>query len=128
MKALLDSRTLLWWWPEPERLSPRASALIRDPGNSVCVSAATAWEIATKQRIGKLPGGGRIIEEWDRRIMVDRFSELAIASRHAFRAGTLPGPHRDPFDRMISAQGILEHLPVVSPDAALESLGVERIW
>jgi len=128
VKVFLDSCVLLWWWSEPERLSPRVTSLIKDASNTINVSAATAWEIATKHRIGKLPGAARIIEEWDHRVSLDRFTEVPVTSSHAFRAGTLPGSHRDPFDRMIAAQGIMENAPVLTPDAVFESLGAQRIW
>ena len=125
---LLDTHTVLWWWLEPQRLSPRALALITDPENRCLVSAASAWETATKVRIGKFPGGERTVEEWEDRLATDNFTELPVSTRHAIKAGSLPGPHRGPFDRMIAAQSILEGLPVVSSDAALSALGAERVW
>ena len=92
------------------------------------VSAASAWEISTKYRIGKYPNGGRVISEWSDRIETDRFQEISITSAHALRAGSLPGKHRDPFDRMLAAQSIIEALAVVSSDSAISDLGAERIW
>jgi PIN domain nuclease of toxin-antitoxin system len=128
MTYLVDTHVLLWWWSKPEKLSRRVLALLRDPENGVFVSAASAWEIATKYRIGKYPPGGRIVEEWSTRIRVDRFQELPISSNHALRAGRLPGTHPDPFDRMLAAQGLLEDLPVLSTDPAISGLGAARIW
>lgn len=128
MKLLLDTCTLLWWWSEPEKLSSRCKTLICDPINIIFISAASAWEIATKYRIGKYPGGARIITEWDDRLHIDGFREMAISSTHAFRAGTLPGKHKDPFDRMFAAQGILENIPVATPDTAIYDLGAELVW
>ena len=128
MRLLLDTHTLLWWWSEPAKLSPRVRGLLLDPSTAVVVSAASAWEIATKFRIGKLPSGGRIIEQWTDRLAADHFSELQMSAQHALRAGTLPGEHRDPFDRMIAAQSRIEGLPVASVDAALSELGAERMW
>jgi PIN domain nuclease of toxin-antitoxin system len=125
---LLDTHALLWWWAQPEHLSLRVLGLLKDPQTTVVVSAASAWEIATKHRIGKLPSGGTIIAQWDERIATDGFIELAISPGHALRAGTLPGTHRDPFDRMLAAQSILEEIPVISIDEALSSLGAARIW
>jgi len=126
--VLVDTHALLWWWAQPDRLTPRVLALLKDPHTSVVVSAASAWEIATKHRIGKLPSGGTIITQWTERIGTDGFIALPISPEHALRAGTLPGTHRDPFDRMIAAQSILEEVPVVSVDEALSSLGAARIW
>ena len=128
IEVVLDTCSLLWWWSIPERLTPRVRAIIGDPGTSVYISVASAWEIATKYRIGKLPSGERIMSEWEHRMTVDRFQEIGITTLHAFRAGTFPGPHRDPFDRMIAAQSMLERVPVVTPDKQIETLGAERIW
>lgn len=126
--VLLDTHALLWWWGQPDRLSSRVLGLLRDPETAVVVSAASAWEIATKHRIGRLPSGAAIVPQWEARLGVDGFRELAMTSRHALRAGTLPGMHRDPFDRMLAAQSILEDIPVVSIDDALTALGASRIW
>ena len=128
VELLLDTHALLWWWSDPDGLSARVDSLLRDPANTIHVSAASAWEIATKHRIGKFPDGGRIVEQWEERIASDRFSELPSTCRHALRAGSLPGDHRDPFDRMIAAQGIVEGLPVVSIDSQISALGAERVW
>jgi PIN domain nuclease of toxin-antitoxin system len=128
MKLLLDTHALLWWWSEPAKLSPRVLGLLRDPSTDVVVSAASAWEISTKHRLGKLPSGGSMIEGWSGRLAEDRFRELPIGSGHAFRADSLPGEHRDPFDRMLAAQSIVEGLPIASADAALSAFGAERVW
>jgi PIN domain nuclease of toxin-antitoxin system len=128
LSLLIDTHVLLWWWGEPKRLSARAKALLRDPANRVLVSAASAWEISAKCRIGKLPGARVIMDAWSERLAEDGFDELAIRCEHALRAGTLPGPHRDPFDRMLVAQSLLESLPLLSSDHALSGLGAHRIW
>lgn len=128
MKLLLDTHALLFWWSAPKRLPARVLSLLRDPGNQCLVSAASGWEIATKYRIGKFPEGARIIEQWEERLQEDGFLELPMSARHALKAGSLPGPHRDPFDRMLAAQGQLESVPVVSADAAVSDLGAERLW
>ena len=128
LKFLLDTCTLLWWWSEPEKLSRKVSTLLRDPGNIVYVSAASAWEIATKTRIGRLPDGSRLLDEWVHRLGVDGFRELPISVAHAVRAGMLPGEHRDPFDRMLAAQGLLSGWPVLTWDPQIAGLGVETRW
>jgi PIN domain nuclease of toxin-antitoxin system len=128
MKILIDTCALLWWWADPDSLSKRALSLLKDPENRVFVSSASAWEISTKYRIGKFPAGGRIIQTWDERLGTDGFLELSISSHHALKAGTLPGDHRDPFDRMLAAQSLLESIPLLSPDTALSALGAERLW
>ncbi len=128
MTLLVDTHVLLWWWSEPQRLSPRVLALLTDRANRVVVSAASAWEIATKHRIGKYPAGGKVVAEWEERLLADGFVQLGISSAHALRAGSIPALHRDPFDRMLAAQSILESIPVASRDESLSALGAERIW
>lgn len=128
MRLLIDTCVLLWWWSQPEKLSARCLALMKDPGNSIFLSASSAWEISTKHRIGKYPEGARVISQWDERLAIDGFVELPISCNHALRAGGLPGKHRDPFDRIIAAQAIAESLSVATPDVAIENLGADRIW
>ena len=84
--------------------------------------------MATKHRIGKYPNGAHVISQWGERLAYDGFVELPISSAHALRAGELPGKHRDPFDRVIAAQAIMESLAVATPDKAIEDLGAQRIW
>ena len=127
MSLLLDTCTLLWAWGQPERLSRRLQGLLRDPHNQVWVSAASAWGLATKHRVGKLPHGGHILAEWDERIARDGFRQLAIGFGHVLRAGSIPGPHRDPFDRRIAAQGLIETLRVATPDPEIAALGADTI-
>ena len=91
-------------------------------------SAASAWEIATKHRVGKYPAGGPIIAEWSDRIARDGFRQLDVSCAHALRAGSLPGDHRDPFDRMLAAQGMMETIRVATPDPAIATLGADTIW
>jgi PIN domain nuclease of toxin-antitoxin system len=128
MTLLLDTHVLLWWWSEPEKLPPRVRALVTDRRNRILVSSATAWEISTKHRIGKYPEGGRVVEEWGERVQTDGFQELPVLWSHALKAGALPGDHRDPFDRMLAAQSILESVPIASGDVVLSAFGAERIW
>jgi PIN domain nuclease of toxin-antitoxin system len=128
MTALLDTHALLWWWSQPRRLSPRVLGLLKDPANRFLVSAASAWEISTKHRIGKYPQGAIVLRQLPERLATDGFSELPISIEHALRAGSLPGSHRDLFDRMFAAQSIIENIPVISSDDALSTLGAERVW
>ncbi len=128
MTYLLDTCALLWWWSEPERLSARALSLIKDPENRCLVSAASAWEVATKFRIGKYPKGFQVVTDWEKRLIEDGFEELSIGFRHALKAGTLPGDHRDPFDRMIAAQAMISDLSVLTCDPEIAGLGVKTAW
>ncbi len=126
--VLLDTHTLLWWLTDDPNLSPRARELIKDSSTTVLVSSASAWEIATKHRIGKLPGGEAVAPNLSELLRLERMGTLPIDLEHALLAGRLEHPHRDPFDRMLAAQAILENIPVVSRDGVLSELGAARLW
>jgi PIN domain nuclease of toxin-antitoxin system len=128
MRLLLDTHALLWWLAGDAAL-PRASRMaIADAGNEVFASAASAWEIATKFRIGKLPGVAAIVERLDSVIAEQGFLGLPVTVRHGQAAGALPGPHRDPFDRMLIAQALQEDMILISNEAVFEGYGVGRLW
>jgi len=127
MRVLLDTHVLLWALRDPDSLSPAATALLADPATELLVSAATAWEIATKHRIGKLPDAEPLLLGYEGHLSRLGARELPIASRHALAAGSLEWAHRDPFDRVIAAQSILEGVPLVSRDAAFVSLPSLRV-
>ena len=128
MRLLLDTHAFLWWLSGHRRLSGVARRAIEDDSNDVMVSAASAWEVATKHRLGKLPGFGAIADIVAGGIASQGFDELAITVRDAERAGRLPGPHRDPFDRMLIAQAMANDLVVVSVDEVFDRYGVSRHW
>jgi PIN domain nuclease of toxin-antitoxin system len=125
---LLDTHALLWWLFDDKRLSRRARAAIVAPENEIMVSAASAWEIATKHRIGKLAEAGDVPLRLPDYLRKARFGVLPISIEHALAAGALPGPHRDPFDRMLVAQARLEGLQVVSADPVFAAYAVETRW
>ena len=128
MRLLLDTHAFLWWLSGSRRLSGAARRALEDDGNRVMVSAASAWEIATKHRLGKLPGSDVLARDVAGAIASQGFEELAITVHDAERAGRLTGPHRDPFDRMLIAQALAHDLVVVSVDAVFEQYGVKRLW
>ncbi|MGO9742006.1 MAG: type II toxin-antitoxin system VapC family toxin [Roseiarcus sp.] len=128
MRLLIDTHTLLWWLAGDEALSLAARAAIADDSNDVFVSAASVWEIATKHRIGKLPGVAAIVADIDAVLSDQNFMGLPISIRHGQAGGALPGPHRDPFDRMLIAQAITENLVLVSNELAFDAYGVRRLW
>jgi PIN domain nuclease of toxin-antitoxin system len=128
VRLLLDTHTLLWCFNGARSLSSPARRLIEDGGNEILVSAASAWEIATKVRLGKLPTGEELIASFDRYLAQLGCDALPISLEHALRAGKLPGEHRDPFDRMLIAQAQAENLPIVSNDRIFDVYAVHRIW
>jgi PIN domain nuclease of toxin-antitoxin system len=128
LRVLLDTHALLWWLNDGDELPSTARRVIGRDGNEVFVSAASGWEIATKVRLGRLPSGVDLARDFAGYLTRSRFGQLAVSVEHATRAGLLPGPHKDPFDRMLIAQAQAEHLPIVSNDTALDGYGVRRIW
>jgi PIN domain nuclease of toxin-antitoxin system len=125
---LLDTHALLWWLDGDERLSPGARAAVADTSNLVMVSAASAWEITTKHRLGKLPGAADVARDVAGCILAQGFQELPITLRDAERAGRLPGAPRDPFDRMLVAQALRADLELVSNETLFDDYGVRRLW
>lgn len=128
MRLLLDTHTFIWWLGNHPLLSTVAKDAIRDPDSVIFVSAATAWEITTKFRLGKLPGVTLIAADVAAQIAAEGFGELAVTVEHGQHAGTLPGPHKDPFDRMLIAQALLEDLTLVSNETLFDAYGVRRVW
>lgn len=128
MKYLLDTHVLLWAALEDEKLPPRIRQIIAHPRNEILVSAATAWEISTKARLGKLPDASRLLEDFVRTVTEAGYEMLPISVEHALRAGSLCGDHRDPFDRMLSAQAIEDDILLLSADQELDVFGVRRVW
>ncbi|HXW91411.1 MAG TPA: type II toxin-antitoxin system VapC family toxin [Terriglobales bacterium] len=128
MRALLDTHALLWWLSDDPALSRAARKIIAETNNSVIVSAASAWEIATKVRLGKLPTAADLVSDFSILIEREGFQLLSISAEHGIRAGLLPGPHKDPFDRMLIAQSQAENIPIISKEALFESYGVRRLW
>lgn len=128
MRLLLDTHALLWWLADSPSLSARARKLIGSRSNTIAVSAASAWEIATKTRLGKLSGAESLLPDFEAVLARESFEALPIVIRHATVAGSLTGPHKDPFDRMLIAQCQLESLPVLSLDPVFDHYQVRRLW
>jgi len=128
MKLLLDTHALLWWSANDQRLSTTARAAIAHADSEVWVSAASAWEIATKARIGKLKGVERLLSHFEAFMAADRFLLLPMHHPHALLAGSFAQDHRDPFDRMLAAQALIENATLVTNDAALRDFGAETVW
>ena len=128
MRLLLDTHALIWWLAGDPQLSAPARAAIADHENDVFVSAASAWEISTKHRLGKLPGAGPLAVDFASSIRAQGFSALPITLEHGQVAGALPGDHRDPFDRMLVAQAREEKMALVSNEVLFDEFGISRLW
>ncbi len=128
MKLLLDTHALLWWLFDDAQMSRTARGVIQDPANDVFVSAASAWEIATKFRLGKLASASVLVQDMAGCFSAAGFRELLITVKHAQRAGSFPQAHRDPFDRMLAAQALLEDLSLVTRDPTLDQFGAKVVW
>jgi PIN domain nuclease of toxin-antitoxin system len=128
LRLLLDTHSLLWWLFDDPKLSGVARAAIADPDNEVLVSAASAWEISTKHRLGKLPEAGDVPAKLTAYVRKAGFAPILISLEHALEAGSLPGPHRDPFDRMLIAQARMERLSVATRDPVFRKYGVSVVW
>lgn len=126
-RLLLDTHALLWWVANDSALSAAADGAIQDADNRVFVSAASAWEVTTKARIGKLVAGP-LAQDFAGEVRRQGFIPLSISLEHAERSGNLPGLHRDPFDRILVAQAQTENLVLVSNEALFDSYGVRRLW
>ncbi len=128
MRVLLDTHTLLWAKISPEKLSRQAAEIMAEPLSVVFVSAVSAWEIATKVRLGKLPGIERLERDFLEIMERSGYTLLPIDAANSLRAGRFTAPHRDPFDRMLAAQALASDIPILSKDPKLDVFGVRRLW
>jgi PIN domain nuclease of toxin-antitoxin system len=110
------------------RLSKTARAAIESGGAEVYVSAASALELAIKVRIGKLPEAGRLTHRLAESLAEQEFLPLPVSIEHGRLGGLLPGDHRDPFDRLLAAQSLIENIPIVTDDSALRAFGAVVVW
>ena len=128
LRLLLDTHALIWWVTDDRQLSQNTRRAIDDDANDVLVSAASAWEIATKYRIGRLPEAEPLARDITGAIAREGFQELPVTVDDAERAGALPGPHGDPFDRMLIAQALSRGLVLISNETLFDRYGVRRLW
>jgi PIN domain nuclease of toxin-antitoxin system len=128
VNLLLDTHVLIWWLGSLPMLSADARDVIADPENEAFVSSASAFEIATKYRLGKLPVAAAFVDGLDEHLRRDGFKPVAISLPHALAAGRLPGPHKDPFDRILIAQARLEGFTVVTSNPIFQRYRVPVVW
>ncbi|MEL6493176.1 MAG: type II toxin-antitoxin system VapC family toxin [Cyanobacteria bacterium J06621_3] len=124
---LIDTHILLWWVFDDPKLKESSRAIIANPAHLIFVSSVSAWEIATKYRLGKLSQAQNLVEHYPQVLSQARFLELPMTSAHALRAGNLPIEHRDPFDRMLMAQAEIESLPMMTYDSAFTLASIQVI-
>jgi PIN domain nuclease of toxin-antitoxin system len=128
MRYLIDTHALLWWWLDDARLPRPVRDELGDRGNDIHVSSVSGWEIATKVRLGRLPQMAQRIHDYGLLVTEDGFRHLAVRENHGVEAGLLSSRHRDPFDRMLAAQALIEEMAVVTRDPAFTAFGCEVIW
>jgi PIN domain nuclease of toxin-antitoxin system len=128
VSLLLDTHVIVWWFHGDRRMSPRLRDMIENYEGKVCVSAISAFEMAQKFRLGKWPEVAPFMEGFGRLVQTSNLVALPVSPLHAMRAGLLASDHRDPFDRIIVAQSMIEGLRIVSRDSALKALGAETLW
>ena len=128
MRAIVDTHALRWFLEGDSRLPDRARGLIEDGDNEMLVSIASLWEIAVKHSLGKLDLARPFDEVIPSQLEVNGFTNLPLAIPHVAKVASLPFHHRDPFDRVLIAQALVEGLPILGGDVAFDSYGVDRIW
>jgi PIN domain nuclease of toxin-antitoxin system len=128
VRLLLDTHAFLWFVLNDPQLSGTARSLIADPANDILVSPATYWEIAIKVRLGKLNLQASYDDFMQRGLFGNDFDILPIEPRHTSLLTTLPLHHRDPFDRLLVAQAVVEGISLVSADRALDQYSISRLW
>ncbi len=126
--VLLDTHALIWAIVKPARLSRVAAGIIHDVKSRIYVSAASAWEIATKVRLGKLNEADELVKSFEQVVPQAGYIFLPVDVNVALRAGRLVGVNGDPFDRMVAAQALAMDIPVISIDPKLDAFGIRRIW
>lgn len=128
MRLLLDTHVLIWWIAKSVRISAPVTAVLEDAASEIYVSSISAFEIAQKRRLGKLNFDDAFLHNFDARVRGLNFRPLLFSADQAARAGQLVGLHKDPFDRMLAAQSIVEQMPIATIDPAFKALGASVVW
>ncbi|KAB8319551.1 type II toxin-antitoxin system VapC family toxin [Tolypothrix campylonemoides VB511288] len=128
MKLLLDTHTFIWFFTGNTKISNQARALIENQDNEKLLSTASVWEIAIKQSTGKLSFHLPFEVFIKQQLSLNDFNLLDINLDHLAVVATLPFHHRDPFDRLLIAQSIVEKIPILSVDSAFDAYPIERLW
>lgn len=127
MRLLLDTHALFWMLRDDPRLSRRAATAIRE-ADEVLVSAVSGYESCLKHSIGKMPEAAALANAFEAEVVRADCVQLPVTLAHAIAAGKLDAAHRDPFDRLLIAQALVEQVPIVSNEALFDRFGAQRIW
>jgi PIN domain nuclease of toxin-antitoxin system len=129
VRLLLDTHTLFWALTRPARLGEQARPLLEDPANIVLASPVNALEMALKHRLGKMDQAGPVLDAYESHLTEMGIEELPITTAHALLAGSMRWDHRDPFDRLLAAQAMIDHVTLVTDDSQLKTLpGLATVW
>jgi len=128
VNLLLDTHAAIWWWTEPDRISPRGRTHLAGRADTLFFSAASAYELAQKQRWRGLPLPADFLRNLESHLRAEDWQPLPVSLAHALRAGLYPSAHRDPFDRILAAQAEVEHLTLVTCDPAFALFGTRTLW
>ena len=128
VRCLLDTHTLAWWLMDSPNLPIKVRRLLEDADNVVFVSTISAYEMSLKHHRGRWPEVGPLVGAFEEVVAAEGFDLLPLAARHAIRAGSYGPEHRDPFDRMLAAQAVVEGLALVSKDGSMKGMGAEVVW
>lgn len=128
MRHLLDSHTFLWWVADDRQLSPTVRKIIEAPEHEILFSAASAWELVIKAQLGRLDLSADPAAFLRQQMMINGFVPLSITMEHAVRVAGLPPLHRDPFDRILIAQALLENVPLLTADRLISQYQVPVVW
>jgi len=128
VRLLLDTHTLIWWALSPEKLSNRVLTQLSDPENTLLLSLVSVWEMQIKLQLGKLTLNLPLPELIESQRQVNGLQILEVELTHIWKLADLPNQHRDPFDRLLAAQSLVEHLPLVNVDTIFDTYQVERLW
>lgn len=128
VRCLLDTHALAWWLMDSPRLPAAARRLIESRDNTIFVSPVSAYEASYKHHRGRWPEVASLVSAFEDVVAAERFELLPLTARHAIRAGAYGAEHRDPFDRMLAAQAVVEGLVLVSGDSWVEGMGARVVW
>jgi PIN domain nuclease of toxin-antitoxin system len=127
MKVLLDTHTFIWWDDDRSKLSAQALTVLLDASNTVLLSVASAWELVIKMNLGKMALSAPLVDVLAQQ-QANGFQILPVALDHVLAVEALPALHKDPFDRLLIAQAIVEDIPIIGVDPTFDAYPVRRIW